>query len=78
MSSALQCELQSEPVETEKYVFTYPKIPIELADGKKAVISAWDTNVYILGDGAGGWSITEQFGPDLEEGREYLLICPKY
>ena len=77
MSSAIQCELKSEPVEVEKFVFTYPNYPIELKDGQKVVISAWDTNVYVEGS-PDGVKVTEQYGPDLEEGREYLLICPKY
>jgi len=86
MSSALQCELKSDPMEVEKCVFTWPKfpeVPFFKTPGQKAVISAWDTNIYIEAESAIAtepldWVITDQFGPELEEGREYLLICPKY
>ena len=77
MSSAIQCEIKSEPLEVEKFVFTYPNLPITLQDGKRYVISAWDTNVYIKGVD-GSFEIVETYGNELEDGREYLLICPKY
>lgn len=58
--------------------FHYPHIPIDLEEGLTYVITAWDTNIFIKGLGGREFETTEQYGPELEDGREYLLISTKY
>ena len=76
MSSAIENEVITIP-------FTFPNLPNVLTPGQRAVISAWDTNVFITAEDdilkePNAWTIRDHHGPPLKEGREYLLICPKY
>ena len=78
MSSATLCELKSEPAEITKYHFTFPNFPIELEADQLYIISAWNSNTHIRGLGGDDYEILNQYGTILEDGREYLLVCPKY
>ena len=66
-----------EPTQVEHFPFVYEGT-IDIGEDQLAVVTAWDTNIYVRGLGEGKFSIVEQHGPSLEEGREYLLIIPRY
>ena len=71
-------------VRTFSFIYTgLGSLPNVLQPGQKAVISAWDTNVFIMAENdilkePNDWTIRDHHGPPLKEGREYLLICPTY
>lgn len=80
MSSAMMVEMNAivNSEETLQTTFIFPNFPIELQEDKLYIVSAWDTNCYLTGKGGYDYEIFEHYGAKLKEGKEYLLIYPKY
>lgn len=66
-----------------KGVFFMPDdfvLPFDLEDGHHYIITAWDTNCYILGVESNplGYETFDLYGERLEAGKEYMLLKPAF
>lgn len=49
-----------------------------LEEGEQYILTSWNSNTYFNYQGFNNIKVTDHYGADLEEGKEYIIIYPRY